>query len=75
MNKEVSRILINEMVVPEKGASMDNTAFDMIMMAMFSARERGERKWRELIAGAGLKLVKFWSSPLAVESVIEIALA
>ena len=69
-----SRILINEMVVPPKGANMNNTAYDLIMMSMFGAAERGEQTWKDLIASAGLKVVKIWTSPVAVESVIEVAL-
>ena len=69
-----SRILINEMVVPPTGASMNNSAYDLIMMAMSSASARGERGWRDLISSAGLKVVKIWTSSLAVESVIEFTL-
>ena len=69
-----SRILINEMVVPPTGASMNNTAYDLIMMSMFSASERGEQSWHDLITSVGLKIVKIWTSSLAVESVIEVAL-
>lgn len=73
-NKERSRILINEMVIPPTGANMNNTAYDLIMMAMFSARERSERAWRQLVESAGMEVVKIWSSAVAVESVIEVAL-
>ncbi|KAL9052743.1 MAG: hypothetical protein Q9162_005204 [Coniocarpon cinnabarinum] len=69
-----SRILINEMVVPSTGASLNNTAYDLIMMSMFSASERGEKTWRDLITSVGLRVNKIWTSPLAIESVIEVAL-
>lgn len=67
-----SRILVNEMVVPPTGASMNNTAYDLIMMSMFSAAERSEKTWLDLIASTGLNVVKIWTSPIAIESVIEI---
>ncbi|KAF6806966.1 sterigmatocystin 8-O-methyltransferase [Colletotrichum sojae] len=49
-------------------------AFDMAMMAFGAAQERTEKEWRNLITSAGLKVVKIWRLPSAVESVIEVEL-
>lgn len=66
-----SRILINEMVVSSTGATMNHTSYDMIMLAMSSGRERDEKMWRAFIESADLDIVKIWTSPLAVDAVIE----
>ena len=52
-----SLIIIDDVVVPDEGAHWWPTCLDMIMFSMFGAVERTESQWRELIAGAGLKLV------------------
>lgn len=40
-------------------------------MVMTSARERTESSWRSMLVSAGLTIVKIWSSPTALQSIIE----
>lgn len=76
MEKGYSRLLLNESVIEAKGAHPDATTLDMIMMMVFSSVERTEEHWRKLIARVPeLKLVKIWTLPEAVESVLELELA
>ena len=58
-----SKILLNEVVVPDVGASVATTAVDHLMMAYLTVRERTENEFRELVAEAGLKVAKIWSAP------------
>ncbi|KAL8662724.1 MAG: hypothetical protein Q9168_008215 [Polycauliona sp. 1 TL-2023] len=66
-----SKMIINDIVMPRRGASPFATKQDMLMMAMFSSVERTEQMWRDLLHEAGLKIVKIWTADGAVESVIE----
>jgi demethylsterigmatocystin 6-O-methyltransferase len=51
-----STILIDEVVMPERGAHWMVTQRDLTMLALFNAGERTEQQWRSLILQAGLVL-------------------
>ncbi|GKT51134.1 O-methyltransferase af390-400 [Colletotrichum spaethianum] len=70
-----SKLLIHESLISEKEPLCKVTATDMIMMAELASAERTEGQWCELIASAGLRVVKIWRPVQAVESVIETELA
>jgi hypothetical protein len=70
MEKEYSRLLINDYVLPETGCDLHHGLLDIAMMTLACGVERTEKQWRELLDAAGLEIVKIWSSP-GVESVIE----
>ncbi|KAL9608903.1 MAG: hypothetical protein Q9167_006284 [Letrouitia subvulpina] len=55
---EDSQLLIDEMVVPTKGAHPQATQYDMAMMACLAAIERSEKQWLALLEAAGMKLVR-----------------
>ncbi|KAL2068852.1 hypothetical protein VTL71DRAFT_15190 [Oculimacula yallundae] len=68
-----SKIVLNELVIPDQNAGWFETSVDVLMMHVHSAQERREREWRELIGRVdGLKIVKIWDVEGAVEKVIEI---
>lgn len=61
MESGYSRIMINDMVLPDTKASLMMTAFDITMMCHHQAMERSESMWQDLIAKVdGLKLVECW---------------
>lgn len=74
MKPGYSKILINEIVIPETGADWFSTSVDLLMMVVHSAAERREKQWRALIESAGLKVVKIWSCGSAPEKLIEVEL-
>ncbi|KAK5125543.1 hypothetical protein LTR85_000654 [Meristemomyces frigidus] len=51
-----SMVLIDEMVLPDQGASWKQAQKDIQMMAALAAMERSEAQWKELLAKAGLKI-------------------
>ncbi|OJJ44533.1 hypothetical protein ASPZODRAFT_153470 [Penicilliopsis zonata CBS 506.65] len=51
-----SVLLIDDMIIPNKGAHPNATDRDIAMMVNFAAMERTEKQWRALFAAAGLKL-------------------
>lgn len=77
MRPGYSRLLINENVIPGTGADWQATALDLMVLSLLSSRERTEVDWRKLLKGAGLRVVKIWSTDKqnGVESLIECELA
>lgn len=68
-----SRILLNEIVVPDEKAGWFETSVDILMMQVHSAQERREREWIGLVdAVGGLRVKHIWDVDGAVEKVIEI---
>ncbi|KAL4802532.1 O-methyltransferase-domain-containing protein [Aspergillus unguis] len=71
MTKGYSKLLIYDIVVPPTGASISQTTMDVNMMSLLSAAERTQSQWKELLEGAGFRIVKFWPDPQQYEMVIE----
>ncbi|KAJ5794560.1 O-methyltransferase [Penicillium paradoxum] len=75
MKRGYSKVLINEIVIPDEKAHRLGTSMDLLMMTVVAAEERTEHKWRYLLPLAGLKLVKIWKFEIGTESLIEAELA
>lgn len=73
MKAGYSKLLINDIVLPSKGATRFATQSDINMMALFTASERSAADWQRLLELAGMKIFKIW--PGVPESVIEAELA
>ncbi|OQU95647.1 hypothetical protein CLAIMM_01829 [Cladophialophora immunda] len=63
MRRGYSRLLINDWVIPDKGAALYPCLQDINMMALFSAMERSESHFRKLLESVGLQLINVWGSP------------
>ena len=74
MEKGYSKLLINENIVPDKGADWKITSLDWFMLALAASAERTETEWRELLRSAGFRVVGIWTMDSSVESVIEAVL-
>lgn len=76
MKPGYSKLLINDNVIPDTNAHGEATGLDIFMLVLFSALERTHGNWEALLAEAGLKIVKVWTSkhPNA-QSLIECELA
>ena len=61
MEGGASRALVYDVVLPETGASADDAAFDVVMMALFNGKERTLAQWEALLAST--------EPPLRVEGV------
>jgi len=75
MEKGYSRILIHENIILPNNSHPRSTVMHIVMLMFFSAAEREEEVWRSIAKRAGLKIVKVWSSPETIESIIELELA
>ncbi|KAL8957785.1 MAG: hypothetical protein Q9183_005969 [Haloplaca sp. 2 TL-2023] len=62
MQPGYSKLLINEFIIPDVGASDFITAVDLTMMMMSGGMERTESQWRKLLASAGLDIERIWST-------------
>ena len=76
MKPGYSKLVIYDMVMPDKGAGRFETQMDITMMALLSGMERSEKHWRTLLASAGLVVRTIWTKKEGGdESVIEAVLA
>ncbi|CAI9635098.1 unnamed protein product [Alternaria burnsii] len=77
MKPGYSKLLINENVIPDTGADWQATALDMMMITLFSSKERTYTQWSQLLESPeiGLKIVRVYSVKHSQESLIECELA
>ena len=75
MTAGYSKILIHENAVPDTGAFWEVTALDLLLMGLFSARERPLAMWHEILGSVGLKIINVWTYEIGTESIIEAELA
>ncbi|KAF2457171.1 S-adenosyl-L-methionine-dependent methyltransferase [Lineolata rhizophorae] len=75
MKRGHSKVLFNEIIIPNRDSPMFYVGMDMSMMAMHTAKERSEKDWVELLAKAGLKVNKIWPPPGYGEGIVEAELA
>lgn len=71
MDRDHSKVILNELVIPDKGANQLTAQLDLTMMAVLSAMERTERQWHELLGSVGLKITNIWTDTPEAESIIE----
>lgn len=56
-----SVILLDDMVLPEKGVHWHATQIDMTMMVGLASMERTEEQWHAMLKSAGLKAKKIYT--------------
>ena len=52
-----SRVLINEWIIPQRGAGWQMAAQDLNVMSFFTSKERSEEEWETLLDQNGLKII------------------
>ena len=55
MNKN-SRVLIDEVVLPDVNAHWHGTMGDLMMMILYAGKERTRSQWEKLVSDSGLKI-------------------
>ncbi|KAI1759503.1 putative sterigmatocystin 8-O-methyltransferase precursor [Hypoxylon sp. FL1150] len=68
-----SLLLIDEMVLSERGAPWRATQLDMAMITCLAAMERSEREWQGLLNEAGFKILKIWKYTEECEDCVLVA--
>ena len=67
----VSRLLINELVVPIQVRGQFAPHSDFNMMSICAGMERTEAQWKELLGSVGLEIKGIWTGDGDTESIIE----
>ena len=75
MTRGRSKILLNENVIANTDVHWETSGLDLVMMSCFSAKERTESEWHELMRSVGLRIVKTWNYEKGAESLTEAELA
>ncbi|KAL8754937.1 MAG: hypothetical protein Q9184_004952 [Pyrenodesmia sp. 2 TL-2023] len=75
MRPGYSKLLVNEIIIPEVGGSDFIIGCDLVMMGIGGGMERTESHWTSLLASAGLRIQKVWTLDDRTESVLEAVLA
>ena len=72
MKPGYSRFLVHDHVVPRTEQDPEQTALDLIMLAVFNSKERSAAQWSELLEKrCGLRIVNTWTIAKGIESVVE----
>ncbi|KAL4815494.1 S-adenosyl-L-methionine-dependent methyltransferase [Aspergillus spinulosporus] len=71
MDPEYSSLLIDDYVLPSKGAQLRSAIADIHMMAMFDSSERTLRQYEEMLAAAGLEIVAVFPTGPNEEAISE----
>ncbi|GES61575.1 putative O-methyltransferase [Aspergillus terreus] len=71
MDPEYSSLLIDDYVLPSKGAQLRSAIADIHMMAMFHSSERTSRQYEAMLTAAGLEIVAVFPTGVNEEAIIE----
>ena len=74
MKKDYSKLLINELVLPDSGVSPYEAFLDLSMMALETGAERSSKQWHDLLASVGLRIEKIWPSGVGADGIVEAVL-
>ena len=72
MQRGYSKLLLYEAVIMPGDSRSHATSSDLTMLMAFSSAERTETMWRAIVEPAGLAITKIWTSPAALEAIIEL---
>ncbi|KAK5264572.1 hypothetical protein LTR96_010052 [Exophiala xenobiotica] len=75
MQKDYSKLLIWDFVLPDKTAGSTLIALDWEMMSFYAAGERSESQWTALLGDVGLKVNGVWAYSQFDQALIEAELA
>jgi hypothetical protein len=74
MTTGYSKLLIKELMIPDRNPPWALTAMDVNVMQSLSGQERTEAQFRNLLESAGLTIDGMWGHPNAIDVVIEASL-
>ncbi|RDW65923.1 O-methyltransferase [Aspergillus mulundensis] len=65
-----SRLLLEEIIVPERGVGVEEGWMDLIMMSL-GAKQRTLREWRGVLGRAGMEVVRIYQEDGVCQALIE----
>ncbi|KAL8823155.1 MAG: hypothetical protein Q9191_006124 [Dirinaria sp. TL-2023a] len=75
MKRGYSKILIDELVLPNEGVSPIGAFMDLTMLAIETGSERTSQQWYDLLGSVGLRIEKIWPPTVGPYSLIEAELS
>jgi hypothetical protein len=74
MKPGYSKILIADIILPNKGATLRQADLDIGMLILHSGMQRSEKQWVDMISQVSplLKIVKFWHPPGDGAGIVEV---
>jgi len=66
-----SKLIVGNIVLPDQDVPLRNSGLDIAMLFLHSGSQRSESEWRELIEGAGFKVIRVWTPPGDGDGIIE----
>lgn len=72
MKPGFSKVLVNELIIPDKSPHWSATSMDFLMMILGGIRERTELEWRAIFEKASFKVNGIWTYEPGTESIIEL---
>lgn len=75
MKPGYSKLLIKDLLIPDRGAPWAFTAMDIGVMHSLAGQERTEAQWRGLFESAGMRIEGVWRHGRALDAVFEVVLA
>jgi hypothetical protein len=75
MRRGYSTLVVEDFILPLKGASLLPAMWDLQMMSLLSAMERTEKQWKTLFEQAGLAIEGFYQPPGDGTGIIVLSLA
>ncbi|KAI1482509.1 putative O-methyltransferase [Daldinia eschscholtzii] len=70
-----SRLLVNEIIVPDRNPTWPVTSMDQLVFVLGAMGERTEAHWESILRRAGFRIVHIYSYEMGSESLIEAELA
>lgn len=74
MKTGYSKILIDDLVLPDVNVPRRGAMIDLTMMVLETGSERTLRQWTDLLGSVGLRIEKVWYAKTGLESLIEVEL-
>lgn len=71
MEKGYSKLLIEEHILQDENAGLQETLIDMAVMVFCPGEERTRRRWTNLLDSVGLTIVNFWVPAGQTKGIIE----
>ena len=71
MTPGFSKLIINDVILPDSGCHWQHATYDIIMMSSFAGCLRSENDYKQLLGECGLEIEKFWYPPGVGDGVVE----
>jgi hypothetical protein len=75
MTPGYSKLLIGNIVLADMNVPLRQSLLDISMLVLHSGQQRSQSEFRELLEGAGFKIIKIWLPPGDGDGIVEAEIA